>query len=56
MDNSNCNEQPKKQEYVTRRKEVNQEKVGNGNSCTDGVDSGYGPDYQIYIPLGWTPW
>jgi hypothetical protein len=30
--------------------------AGSGNSSTDSVDSGYGPDYQICIPLGWGPW
>jgi hypothetical protein len=58
MDTSNCKEEPKKQEDVTRRKEVKkEEKVpGSGNSSTDTVNSGSGPDYQIYIPLGWATW
>jgi hypothetical protein len=27
--------------------------AGSGNSSTDSVNSGSGPDYQICIPLGW---
>jgi hypothetical protein len=27
-------------------------KAGSGNSSTDSVNSGSGPDYQIHIPLG----
>jgi hypothetical protein len=38
------------QEDVAGRKEVKEE--GSGNSITDTVNSGSGPDYQIYIPLG----
>jgi hypothetical protein len=26
------------------------------NSSTESVNSGSGPDYQIYNPLGWPPW
>jgi hypothetical protein len=37
-----------------KRKEVEEE--GSGNSITDSVNSGSGPDYQICIPLGWAPW
>jgi hypothetical protein len=37
-----------------RKKEVQEE--GSGNSSTDSVNSGSGPDYQICIPLGWAPW
>jgi hypothetical protein len=29
---------------------------GSGNSSKDSVNSGSGPDYQIYIPLGCAPW
>jgi hypothetical protein len=32
------------------------QEAGSGNSSTDSVNSGSGPDYQIYIPLGWAPW
>jgi hypothetical protein len=28
------------------------QEAGSGNSSTDTVNSGSGPDYQIYIPLG----
>jgi hypothetical protein len=45
-------EHQKKQEHLARRKEVNQEESGNGNSRADSVNSGSGTDYQIYIPLG----
>jgi hypothetical protein len=31
-------------------------KRGSGRSSTDSINSGSGPDYQIYIPLGWAPW
>jgi hypothetical protein len=27
-----------------------------GDQAQTIVDSGTGPDYQIYIPLGWAPW
>jgi hypothetical protein len=52
MDTSYCKEHPKKQEDVAGRKEVKEEEEGSGNSNTNSVDSGSGPDYQIYIPLG----
>jgi hypothetical protein len=51
-----CTDQSKKKEDVAGRKEVKEENVGSGNSSTESVHSGYGSDYQIYIPLGWTPW
>jgi hypothetical protein len=44
------------QEDVSGRKEVKEEEAGKGNSITDSDNSGSGPDYQIYIPLGWAPW
>jgi hypothetical protein len=53
MDTSHYKEQPKIQEDVSRRKEVKEEEAGCGNSSTDSVNSGSGPDYQIHIPLGW---
>jgi hypothetical protein len=56
MGTSNCKEQPKNQEDVERRNEVKEEEQVNGNSRTDNVNSGSGPDYQMYIPLGWSPW
>jgi hypothetical protein len=56
MDTSNYKEQQNKQEDFSRRKEVKEEETGSGNSSTDSVNSGSGPDYQIYIPLGWGPW
>jgi hypothetical protein len=56
MDISNCKEQPTKQEDVATRKEVKEEDAGSGNSSTEIFDYGAGPDYQIYIPLGWAPW
>jgi hypothetical protein len=37
MDTSNCTEQPTKQEDVSRRKEINEEESGSGNSSTDSV-------------------
>jgi hypothetical protein len=40
MDNSDCKEQPKKQEGDEMRKEVKEEEVGSGNSSTDSVNSG----------------
>jgi hypothetical protein len=36
--------------------EEKKKEEGSGNSSTDSVNSGSGPDYQIYIPLGWAPW
>jgi hypothetical protein len=56
MDTSNRTEKSKKQEDITRRKESKEEETGSGNSNTDSVNSGSGPDRQIYIPLGWAPW
>jgi hypothetical protein len=44
------------QEDVAGRKEVKGEEAGSANSSTDSVNSGSGPDYQIYIPLEWVPW
>jgi hypothetical protein len=52
MDTSYFKQQPKMQEDVARRKEVKEEEAGSGNSSTDSVNPGYGPDYQIYIQLG----
>jgi hypothetical protein len=52
MDTSYWEEWSKMQEDVAGRKE---EQAGSGNSSTDNVNSGSGPDYQIYIPLGWAP-
>jgi hypothetical protein len=56
MDTSYCEEQPKKQEDVVRKNPMKGEDSGSGNSRTDSVNSGSGPDYQISIPLGWAPW
>jgi hypothetical protein len=39
MDNYNFTEQPKKQEVVARRKTVQEEEAGRGNSITDSVNS-----------------
>jgi hypothetical protein len=43
------------QEDVAGRKEVKEEDVGSGNSSTDSVNYGSGPDYQICILLGPEP-
>jgi hypothetical protein len=50
-------EQPMKEENIARKNVVKEEETGagSGNSSTDSVNSGSGPDYQIYIPLGWAP-
>jgi hypothetical protein len=58
MDTSYCKEQPKKHGHVAWRKEVKEEEeeAGSGNSSTDSTNCGSGPDYQIYILLGWAPW
>jgi hypothetical protein len=56
MDTSNCKEQPKKQQDVARWKVAKEEEAGSGNLSTDSVNSGFGPDYQICILLGWAPW
>jgi hypothetical protein len=56
MDTSYCKEQPKKHGDVARRKKVKEVEAGSGNSSTDSVESGSGPDYQICLPLGWAPW
>jgi hypothetical protein len=56
MDTSNGKEQPKMQEDDARRKPVKQKEAGSGNSSTVSLNSGSGPDYQIYILLGWAPW
>jgi hypothetical protein len=48
-----------KSQSCKKMKEVKEEKrqeEGNGNSSTDSVNSGSGPDYQIFIPLGCAPW
>jgi hypothetical protein len=47
------------QEDVAERKEVKEEKgqeEESGNTSTDSVHSGSGPDYHICILLGWAPW
>jgi hypothetical protein len=44
MDTSNCTEHPKKEEYITRRKEVKEEDAGSGNSSADIINSVSGPD------------
>jgi hypothetical protein len=51
-----CTEQPKKQEDVARRKKSTEEEAFSGNSSTDSVNSGSGPNYQSYIPLVQDPW
>jgi hypothetical protein len=43
-------------EGIARRKEVNEEEAESGNLNADTVNSESGPDYQIYIQLGWAPW
>jgi hypothetical protein len=53
VDTSDCREHPKKQENISGRKKLKQEKAGRGNSSTDSVNSGSGPDYLICRPLGW---
>jgi hypothetical protein len=47
IDTSNCKEQQKKQEDITRRKKLLEKRI----SGTDSVNSGSGPDYQIYTLL-----
>jgi hypothetical protein len=46
------------QEDVAGRKEVKEDETGSRKckSSTDIVNSGSGPDYQIYIPLVWASW
>jgi hypothetical protein len=39
---------------IKSRKKKQEE--GSGNSSTDSVNSGSGPDFQICIPLGWASW
>jgi hypothetical protein len=56
MDTSNHKEQPKKQQDFTTIKVLKEEKIGSAKLSTESVHSGSGPDYQIYIPLGWAPW
>jgi hypothetical protein len=56
MDASNFIEHPKKEEDVSRRKEVKEKEARSGNSITDIVKSRSEPYYQIFIPLGWTLW
>ena len=46
---------PKKEQQKMKMKPGGR-KRGSGRSSTDSVNSGSGPDYQIYIPLGWAPW
>jgi hypothetical protein len=55
MDISYCKEQPKKQQDVARRRKVKEQEAGSGNSSTDNVNSGSGPEYQFYKLLGWAP-
>jgi hypothetical protein len=55
MDTSYCKNQPKKPADVATRKEIKEEDAGSGNSSTDSVNSESGPDYQIYLLLGWSP-
>jgi hypothetical protein len=55
MNTSNFTEQTKNQGDVAMRKKVKKEKTGSRNSSIDDVNSGYGPDYQTCIPLGWAP-
>jgi hypothetical protein len=59
IDTPFCKEHPKNQEDVARRKRSGEKRQesGSGKSSTDSVNSGYGTDYQICIPLGWaSPW
>jgi hypothetical protein len=56
MNTSYCKEYPKMQEDVARRKGVKQQEAGSRNSSTDIVNTGSGPDHQIYLPLGWALW
>jgi hypothetical protein len=51
MDTSFCKEHSKKYEDVARRKEMKEKEARSGNSSTDSVNSGSGPDYQFYKPL-----
>jgi hypothetical protein len=51
IDTSYCIEQTKKQ--VAKSNEVKEEEAVTGNSSTDSVNSGSGPEYQIYLPLAW---
>jgi hypothetical protein len=48
------------QEDIAGRKEEEagsrKQEEGSGNSIIDSVNSGSGPDYQIFIQLGWAPW
>jgi hypothetical protein len=37
MDHSNCTEHPKKEKNIARRKEVEGEDAGSGNSSTDSL-------------------
>jgi hypothetical protein len=46
---------PKKEQQKMKMK-PGIRKRGSGRSSTDSVNSGSGPDYQIYILLGWAPW
>jgi hypothetical protein len=56
MDTSYFEEQPKNLEDVVRKNLVKGEDSGSEKSSTDIIDSGSGPDYQIYIQFGWAPW
>jgi hypothetical protein len=44
IDIINCKELPKKQEDVAGRKKFKEEEAGSGNSSTDSINSGSGPD------------
>jgi hypothetical protein len=55
MDTTNCKEHSKQYKDDAGRMEVKEEEAGSGNSSTYSAQSGSGPDYQIYIPLGWAP-
>jgi hypothetical protein len=48
MNTSYGEEQPKMQENVAGRKELNEKESRSGKSNTDSGNSGSGPDYQIY--------
>jgi hypothetical protein len=51
------NSQRSKKILQGRRKYIKKkQETGSVNSITDRVDSGSGPDYQIYIPFGWALW
>jgi hypothetical protein len=43
----------KKMIQAGRKCRNKEQEEGSGNSSTDSVNSGSGPDDQIFIPLGW---